>query len=150
MKTFLTGCAVAALLTSSALAAPVYEVLRVGDSEKTCEVLTGEINALNAEVAELNAKATKKAAAAKSGKALGKGLLSGLAQAAPMLGSYGGFGNNGMASMIASQAASGVAQQALTSAANAPEAPAEAAAPQITPQQQRLTHLMGIYRAKPC
>lgn len=142
MKTILTGCAIAALAVGAAQAKPAYQVMRPADSTLTCEALSTEINTLNAEVVELNAKAAKKA---KTGKALSRGLLSGLAQAAPMLGYAGG--NSSMVGSIAGTVGQGMARQALADDAAKPDEPA--AAP-ILPEQQRLTHLNGLYRAKLC
>ena len=136
------------LVSSAAIAAEPYQVLRPGDNDAACDVLSKEINALNAEVLALNQKAERQAKAGRAGLALGKGVFSGLARSASMMG-YGSGSSDGLAGMLVSSVAASVAQEVASGAALAPE-PAAAQPAQITPQQQRLSQLTAIYRARPC
>jgi len=149
MKTLLSVSVIAGVLVASvAQAAPkAYQVLRPTDSAATCEVLSTEINSLNAEVLELNKKAQKRAS--RGTGALGKGLMSGLARSATSF-AYGGTSPKAMAGIVAGNAASGVMQEVANGPSTPAAAPEPAAPTEITPQQQRLTHLMGIYKGRPC
>lgn len=148
MRYLLIATTIISAMATSALAAAPYQVLRPGDSELSCEVLSTEINSLNAEVLKLNEQAQKRAKFGSTGASLGKGVFSGLARSASIIG-YGSTSPEAVAGMLASNVAAGVAQQVATDAAS-PQQPAPAAPTQITPQQQRLSHLTGIYRGRPC
>lgn len=136
------------LISSAAAAAEPYQVLRPGDNDAACDILSKEINALNAEVLALNQKAERQAKAGRAGLAIGKGVFAGLARSASMMG-YGSGSSDGMAGMLVSSVAAGVAQEVASGAAAAPD-PTTAQPAQITPQQQRLSHITSIYRARPC
>lgn len=129
------------ILAGAANAQTPYQVLRPGDNDAACEVLSTEINALNAEVLALNKKAERQAKTA----SLSKGVFAGLARSASVIG-YGSTSPEAMTGLLASSVAAGVAQEV----ANGAAAPPPAVPQQITPQQQRLTHLTGIYRGRPC
>lgn len=137
------------LISSAAVAAEPYQVLRPGDNDAACEVLSKEINALNAEVLALNQKAERQAKAGRAGLALGKGVFSGLARSASMMGYGGSSSSDALASMLVSNVAASVAQEVASGTAAAPD-PATAQPAQITPQQQRLSHITSIFRARPC
>lgn len=129
-----------------ALAQDAYEVVRVGDSEMTCEALTSTINALGAEIQQQEVAAARSAQNRETAGRVGRGLLSGLARGASMMG-YGG-GGDGIGGAVAAQALAGVAD----SIASAPPAsPAPAPAPAVqSPQQRRMQHLQGIHAVRPC
>lgn len=126
-----------------------YAVVRSGDGQMTCEALTSSMNALHGEIAEQARRAQRQAEGRQTAGRVGRGLLSGLAQGATMLGYSGGLGE-GAGGAIASSALAGVANQI----ANAPPSeatpvPAEPAA-QDTPRHQRLAHLNSLFSARPC
>jgi len=148
MKRLLTVLLLTSATASGASAADQapYQVLRPGDKELSCEVLAKEINDLNAEVLAQNKQAQRQAKAGRTGAVLGKGAFAGLARGVSIIG-YGSTSPEAFAGLLASNVAAGVAQEA----ANAPAAASEPVAPaQVTPQQQRLTELTGIYRGRPC
>lgn len=145
---FVLPLAASLFVSSAAAAAEPYQVLRPGDNEAACDVLSKEINALNAEVLALNQKAERQAKAGRAGLALGKSVFAGLARSAGSLG-YGATSSDALTNMLVSNVAASVAEGVASGAAAAPEA-APAQPTQITPQQQRLSHLTSIYRARPC
>lgn len=150
MKTSFVALALAAMLAADpALAEPEssaapYQVLRSGDRKMSCEALSVEVNALNATVLAQTEKTRKEAKASQGRSAVGKGLLSGLAKGASFMGGY----SNSVGGMLATTAASGVAQEMASNVGKAPATPP--AATPATPEQQRVTHLTGIYKQKAC
>jgi len=149
MKPVLVVAAVTSMLAAPALAGEeiAFEVLRPGDSEMSCAGLSAEIEALNAEVLELNQQAKRRAKASRTTAAVGKGVFSGLARGVSIIG-YGSTSPEAFAGLLASNVAAGVAQQ-VASDATAPF-PTVAASPATSPQQQRLDNLNTIYRERPC
>ena len=128
-------------------AAQDFQVVREGDSQMACDVMTAEINGLNQTIREKAERAQRNAQTRQTAGRMGRGLLSGLAQGAQMMG-YGALGNTGNAvtNAVASAAVSGVAQELANGASQSSQAaPAPAAAPSESPEQQRLAHLMGIH-----
>jgi hypothetical protein len=142
------------LLIAALIAAPLpaaaqtgYEVVRLGDGQKTCEVLAADIGALRSEIQALDERARRGAEGRRTAGRMGRGLLAGLAQGAAAVGFGGGMGD-GVGGMIASQALSGVANQI----ANAPPPEEPAAAPVVedSPQRQRLAHLTDLFGSRSC
>lgn len=146
LTTLLLTSALAGGASAGEPAAAPYQVLRPGDKELSCEALATEINVLNAEVLDQNKKAERQAKSGRTSAMLSKGAFAGLARGASMIG-YGGGSPEAVAGFLASNVAASVAQQAASGPAMAAQ---PAAANQITPQQQRLGELTGIYRARPC
>jgi hypothetical protein len=144
VTTIVSGMATSAFADSQT----PYQVLRPGDNELSCETLSTEINSLNAEVLKLNEQSQKQAKLGRTGASVGKGVFTGLARGASIIG-YGSTSSQAFAGLLASNVAAGVAQQVATDAAS-PQAPVPATPIQITPQQQRLSHLTGIYRGRSC
>lgn len=141
------GLALAAVAVQPAFAQRNFQVVREGDSEMACETMTAEINTLNQQVREQADWAQRNAQTRQAAGRMGRGLLSGLAQGAQMMG-YGALGNSGNAvtNAVTSAAISGVASEIANSASQPSEAQSQpAAAPTESPQQQRLNHLMGIH-----
>jgi hypothetical protein len=114
-----------------------YEVLRVGDREMSCEQLIGESNSLNAWLLANHKAEVRKAENAKTKAGLmnaaGKFGISRLG------GGFGGFGGLGVKA----------AQQANDVAANAVAVSGQPTG-DVTPQQQRMNHLMVLYKEKSC
>jgi len=142
------SAAVAATFVAGPLqaqSAATYEVVRLNDNAMTCEALIGEINTLSNEVRQQTADAARASRNRQTAGAVGRGLLSGLAQGASM---FGGGGGNGLGGAVAASALAGLANQAATASATAPvEQPAAAAA---TPQAERLAHLTELSRNRSC
>ena len=124
-----------------------YEVLKAGDRDMTCQQLAAEANSLNATIlAQQNRQQSG------GGSKVGGAVAGGLLKSAGHFG-LARFGGSipGIGGMVARQ----VAQQATDSAADAvanngqqPDAPA--ATPTVTPEQQRMNHLLGLYKEKNC
>jgi len=126
------------------------QVVRTTDSEMTCEALTTNINALNEEVRHQAESARRGAATRQTAGRLGRGLLSGLARGAASGAVNMAYGDGGIGGMVASQAVGGVAKEVVNGVSTAPAPATTPAAPTVTPQQQRLTHLTDLHRARPC
>jgi hypothetical protein len=124
-----------------AQSAGAYEVVRLNDNAMTCEALVREINTLSSEVRQQTADATRASRNRQTAGAVGRGLLSGLAQGASM---FGGGGGNGIGGAVAASAIAGLANQAATAPVEQPAA----AAP--SPQAERLAHLNGLNRSRSC
>ena len=123
----------------------VYEVLRPGDRDMSCQQLASEANALNAQLlAQQNAKANSARNKQVAG-AVGGGLLKSAGHFG--LSHFGGFGGMGglIARQAAEQATDAAAQAVATSGQEDPNA-----APGVTPEQQRMNHLLGLYKEKSC
>lgn len=121
-----------------------YEVVRLNDNAMTCEALVGEINALSNEVRQQTANAARASRNRQTASAVGRGLLSGLAQGASMF----GVGGDGIGGAVAASAVSGLANQAASAVAAAPADQPEAAPP--SPQAERLAHLTNLSRSRSC
>jgi hypothetical protein len=114
-----------------------YQVLRASDREMSCEQLASESNSLNAWLLANHQAEVKKAENAKTKAGLlhaaGKFGISRLG------GHFGGLGGMGIKA----------AQDANDTAANAV---AQSGQPtgEVTPQQQRMNHLLVLYKDKAC
>ena len=149
MNRTLVVVAVTSMLAAPALAGEqiAFEVLRSGDSEMSCAGLSAEIEALNAEVLELNQQAKRRAKASRTTAAVGKGVFSGLARGVSIIG-YRSTSPEAFAGLLASNVAAGVAQH-VASDASAP-AQAVVSSSAISPQQMRLDNLNTLSRERPC
>lgn len=111
-------------------------VIHPDDAQMTCEGLAAAINDLSGEIRAQE----QRAETARNAGRVGRGLLSGLARGAGMFG-YGG--GDAAAAAVAVTAAAGVADQMAAQSGGQ-------SAPTATVQQQRLTHLNGLYASRPC
>ncbi|WP_300572803.1 hypothetical protein [Phenylobacterium sp.] len=127
----------------------VYQVLRPGDRAMSCEQIGGEANTLNAQLMAEQAEAAKQAQRAKQGRGMAGGLASGVLGGAARYGLARGM-VGGAFSPFAAQALSAVADSSSQAIGQAVAAGGEVAAPTVSPQQQRMNHLLGLYREKGC
>lgn len=126
----------------------VYQVLRAGDRALSCDQLIAETNALNAGILAAQQKAAKGKAGGKFAKGVAGGTTAGAMKTAGRFGlsrMAGSFGP--MGALVALAATDAVADQTGAAIANSGSAPAT---PQVTPEQQRMNHLLGLYREKAC
>ena len=135
-----------AVTQANAADAPaVYEVLRAGDRDMSCQQLASEANALNADLlAQQKAKADNASKRQVAG-AVGGGLLKSAGHFG--LAHFGGFG--GMGGLVARQVAEQATDTAAAAVANSGQEDPNAA-PAVTPEQQRMNHLLGLYKEKSC
>jgi hypothetical protein len=128
----------------------VYQVLRTGDRQMTCEALAAEANSLNA---DLQAEQVAAAKAAKKAKT-GKGLLGGATGGVLAAGARYGLARSmlgGALSPLAAQAAVTATDSVAASAGQAVASSGDQGAPvTVSPRQQRMNHLLGLYREKQC
>lgn len=148
MKTAIASIAAAASILSLAtsqvaFAQSGFQVLRTGDSELTCEALVTEINGLNQTVRQQAERAQRNAQTRQTAGRVGRGLLSGLARGAQVF-AYGSTSTEALGGLVASSAASGVAQE-IANGASQPAQPPQPLPAVDTPEQHRLTHLTGIH-----
>ncbi|MDP1618281.1 hypothetical protein [Phenylobacterium sp.] len=127
----------------------VYQVLRPGDRAMSCEQIGAEANTLNAQLMAEQAEAAKEAQRAKQGRGMAGGLASGVLGGAARYGLARGM-VGGAFSPFAAQALSAVADSSSQAVGQAVAAGGEVAAPTVSPQQQRMNHLLGLYREKAC
>lgn len=126
----------------------VYQVLRTGDREMSCEALGAEANALNATLLADAQKAQKGAGAKQFGRSVAGGVTGGAMKVGGrmMLGRVIGgmtpFG--GLVAVAANDAIADAAAQKIASG------PSETAPAAVSPEQQRMNHLLGLYREKGC
>jgi len=127
----------------------VYQVLRPGDRAMSCEQIGAEANTLNAQLMAEQAEAAKQAQRAKQGRGMAGGLASGVLGGAARYGLARGM-VGGAFSPFAAQALSAVADSTSQAVGQAVAAGGDVAAPTVSPQQQRMNHLLGLYREKAC
>lgn len=127
----------------------VYQVLRPGDRAMSCEQIGAEANTLNAMLMARQAEAAKQAQRAKQGRGMAGGLASGVLGGAARYGLARGM-VGGAFSPFAAQALSAVADSTSQAVGQAVAAGGDVAAPTVSPEQQRMNHLLGIYREKGC
>ncbi len=137
-----TGLAVSHCFAQEPAAADQpYQVLRPGDRDMSCEQLASEANSLNAVILSQQ-KSRDSGASHKVAGAVGGGLLKSAGRFG--LGRIGGFGG-----LVARAAADQAANSAGEAIANGGDSSANAA-PTVTPEQQRMNHLLGLYKEKGC
>lgn len=127
----------------------VYQVLRPGDRAMSCEQIGAEANTLNAQLMAEQAEAAKQAQRAKQGRGMAGGLASGVLGGAARYGLARGM-VGGAFSPFAAQALSAVVDSSSQAVGQAVAAGGDVAAPTVSPQQQRMNHLLGLYREKAC
>ncbi|MES2034473.1 MAG: hypothetical protein V4466_09875 [Pseudomonadota bacterium] len=128
----------------------VYQVLRTGDRQMSCEALGAEANTLNAEVAAERQEAAKKAKKAKAGKGLMGGVAGGVLGGAARYGLARGMVGGAFSPLIAQAAVvvtDSTAQAAGQAIANSGD---DSDLQTVSPKQQRMDHLLGLYREKQC
>lgn len=126
----------------------VYQVLRSGDRQMSCEQLAAEANTLNAGILEGQKQAAKAKKSGRFARGVAGGTAAGGVRVAGRMGlsrMAGGLGPLG--GLVALAATDAVADQAGRSIA---EGGQDAAQPQVAPEQQRMNHLLGLYREKGC
>lgn len=153
MKTLIAGAAALLLLAGPAAAAQdlepgVYQVLRPGDRDLSCEALGAEANTLNAKLMADANQAQKGAGAKRFGRSVAGGVTGGAMKVGGrmMLGRVIG-GMTPFGGLVAVAANDAIADSAGQAIANGPAEPAQAS---VTPEQQRMNHLLGLYREKGC
>lgn len=127
----------------------VYQVLRPGDRAMSCAQLGAEANTLNAQIMAEQQEQARQAQRAKQGRGIAGGLAGGV---------LGGAARYGLARGMVGGAFSPIAAHALAAAADSGSAAvgqaiangSDVAAPTVSPQQQRMNHLLGLYREKGC
>ena len=126
----------------------VYQVLRSGDREMSCEQLSAEANGLNARLLADQKAAASRAGRSRAGRAAGGAVAGGTMRAFGRFGINRLAGSLGPVGFIAAHAAHDAASRATAQAiANGGE---DQSAPSVTPEQQRMNHLLGLYREKSC
>lgn len=126
----------------------VYQVLRTGDRQMSCEQLSYEANTLNAQLLAEQKVAQKKAGRSKAGRAVGGAVAGGALRTAGRIGLARFGGGLGAIGFMAAHAANDAASQGTAQVIANGGAGAEG--PGVTPQQQRMNHLLGVYREKQC
>jgi hypothetical protein len=140
--------AVASVEAAPAADPNVYQVLRTGDREMSCEQLSAEANALNARLLADQKAASKKAGRSRAGRAAGGAVAGGTMRAFGRFGINRIAGSLGPVGFIAAHAANDAASRAAAQTiANGGE---DQSAPSVTPEQQRMNHLLGLYKEKSC
>lgn len=127
----------------------VYQVLRPGDRAMSCAQLGAEANTLNAQIMAEQQEQARQAQRAKQGRGIAGGLAGGV---------LGGAARYGLARGMVGGAFSPMAAHALAAAADSGSVAvgqaiangSDVAAPTVSPQQQRMNHLLGLYREKGC
>jgi hypothetical protein len=126
----------------------IYEVLRSGDREMSCEALGEEANALNAALLADQKAAAKKAGRGRLGRQVagntagGAMKIGGRMMLGRVIGGMTPFG--GLVAVAANDALADSAGQAIARSGEGE------AAPTLTPEQQRMNHLLALYREKGC
>lgn len=145
MKSVIPALLLAFALPGLGQAETPTDVVRVGDSQLSCENLTAEINALHAAVQSEQQAQAKREGQARATKGLLKGLAGGALSVAPSL--IGGRMGGGMMTQLA---LNGALQGVQASSASAAAVPAPAAARPPGPEEQRLEHLSELFGKNGC
>lgn len=125
-----------------------YQVLRPGDRELSCQALGDGANALNAKLLADQKAAAKRAGRGRAGRQVagnaagGVMKIGGRMMLGRVIGGMTPFG--GLVAVAANDALADSAGQAI---ANGPQAEAS---PTVSPEQQRMNHLLALYREKGC
>ncbi|MBP7705309.1 MAG: hypothetical protein KA105_08540 [Caulobacter sp.] len=133
-----------------AAAPDIYQVLRTGDRQMSCDTLIGEVNSLTADLQTEQVAAAKAAKKAKAGRGImggaAGGLMAGAARYGLARGMIGGAISGPAANAIVAVTDSTSAAAGRAIASGGDDAPNAMA----SPKQQRLDHLRGLYREKQC
>lgn len=126
----------------------VYQVLRTGDRQMSCDQLSAEANGLNAQLLADQKAAAKSAGRSRAGRAAGGAVAGGTMRAFGRFGINRIAGSLGPVGFIAAHAANDAASRATAETiANGGD---DQSAPSVTPAQQRMNHLLSIYKEKGC
>ena len=115
----------------------------------SCEQIGAEANTLNAQLMTEQQEAAQQAQRAKQGRGIAGGLAGGVLGGAARYGLARGM-VGGAFSPFAAQAMSAVADSSAQAVGQAVAGGGDVAAPTVSPQQQRMNHLLAIYREKGC
>ncbi len=124
----------------------VYEVLKAGDRDMSCQQLASEANSLNGAILARQNKQQSDANSRRTSGAVAGGLLASAGHFG--LARFGGA-IPGMGGLVARQVAEQATNQAAAAVANSGQQD-PSAAPAVTPEQQRMNHLLGLYKEKNC
>lgn len=128
----------------------IYQVLRTGDRQMACEGLAAEANTLNAELMAEQQEAAKKSKRAKTGKGLMGGAAGGLMAGAARYGLARGMMGGALSPLMAQAAVAATDSTAAAAGAALASSGDDGAPTTVSPKQQRMNHLLGLYREKQC
>lgn len=126
----------------------VYQVLRAGDRQMSCEALIGEANSLNAVLLAEAKEAQKRKGRSRLARGVAGNATTGAVRAGARMGLGRVIGGmtpfGGLVALAATEVAAQSAGQAVANSgpANEPEG--------VSPKQQRMNHLLALYREKGC
>lgn len=127
----------------------VYQVLRPGDRAMSCAQLGAEANTLNAQLMAEQQEQARQAQRARQGRGVAGGVAGGVLGGAARYGLARGM-VGGAFSPFAAQALASVADSGSQAVGQAIAAGGEVEGPSVSPQQQRMNHLLVLYREKGC
>lgn len=127
----------------------VYQVLRPGDRQMSCAQLGAEANTLNAYLMTQQQEQAKQAQRAKQGRGVMGGLAGGVLGGAARYGLARGM-VGGAFSPYAAQAMASVAESSSQAVGQAIAQGGDVPVATVSPEQQRMNHLLVIYREKGC
>jgi hypothetical protein len=128
----------------------IYQVLRTGDRQMSCEALAGEANTLNAELMAEQQEAAKKSRKAKAGKGIMGGAAGGLLAGAARYGLARGMMGGALSPLVAQAAVAATDSTAMAAGAAIANSGDDGAPATVSPKQQRMNHLLSLYREKQC
>jgi hypothetical protein len=135
---------------AAAIDPSIYQVLRTGDRQMSCEALANEANTLNAELMAEQQEAAKAAKKAKAGKGIMGGAAGGLMAGAARYGLARGMLGGAISAPVANAVVS-VTDSTAAAAGKAIANSGDTGAPAtVSPKQQRMNHLLSLYREKAC
>ena len=145
---FSVALAITRAHAQDAPAGGAYEVLKAGDRDMSCQQLAAEANGLNATILARQNRPQGGGNGGRVGDAVAGGLLKSAGHFG--LARFGGA-IPGVGGLIARQVAQQVTDSAADAVANGgQQQDAAQAAPVTTPEQQRMNHLLGLYKEKTC
>ncbi|HMO42838.1 MAG TPA: hypothetical protein PKB04_05860, partial [Phenylobacterium sp.] len=126
-----------------------YQVLRPGDRAMSCAQLGAEANTLNAQLMAEQQEQARQAQRARQGRGVAGGVAGGVLGGAARYGLARGM-VGGAFSPFAAQALASVADSGSQAVGQAIAAGGGGGGPSVSPQQQRMKHLLVLYREKGC
>lgn len=128
----------------------IYQVLRTGDRKMSCESLASEANTLNAELMAEQQEAARKSKRAKAGKGVMGGAAGGLMAGAARYGLARGMMGGAFSPLVAQAAVAATDSTAAAAGAAIANSGDDGAPATVSPKQQRMNHLLTLYREKQC
>ncbi|MDP2258333.1 MAG: hypothetical protein Q8J89_01275 [Caulobacter sp.] len=128
----------------------IYQVLRTGDRQMSCEALANEANTLNAELMAEQQEAAKKSRKAKTGKGVMGGAAGGLMAGAARYGLARGMMGGALSPLVAQAAVAATDSTAAAAGAAIANSGDDGGPATVSPKQQRMNHLLSLYREKQC